>query len=86
MNISIKNLNIKINSETQIQSIEESNDYILERLSTYYGAEKEKEDIYRNIRHIELLLSDMVLLNIIPEFKKQKYNNTIHIAKSRLGM
>lgn len=50
-----KHINNIISIEKQIQSINDSILYIEDRLRTFYGTPKEKEDILRNVNHIKIL-------------------------------
>lgn len=81
--IDIKNL---IGSQQKLKSLEDSINYIQNRLQTYYNTDQEKYDIERNIIHSELILSDNNILSILNSNTIDSYKNTIHAAKSRLGI
>lgn len=86
MDITIPDLNIDTSPESRIKSLYDSIKYIEDRLLTFYNTEKEKEDILRNISHIELLLSDNEIFSKLNEEEIEKINNTIFVAKSKLGL
>ena len=62
------NINNVITIEQKIQAMIDSRDLITQILDTYYGTEREKEDIKRNIDHLNQSLSDSeILSNLVPE-------------------
>lgn len=60
-------INIDINQgmtiEKKISAMTDSRDLVNSILNTYYGTEKEKEDIRRNIDHINQWLLDQEILS-----------------------
>lgn len=65
-------INIDINNgmtiEQKISAMIDSRNLINQILDTYYGTEREKEDIRRNVNHLNQSLSDQeILSNITPE-------------------
>jgi len=56
------NINQSITLEQKIAAIIDSKNLINNILSTYYGTEREKEDIKRNVEHLNQCLLDNDLL------------------------
>lgn len=81
--IDIQNL---IGSQQKLKSLEDSINYINNRLQTYYDTDQEKYDIERNIIHSELILSDTKITSLLNSNTVDSYQNTIYAAKSRLGI
>ena len=68
--------------EQQINSLDDSVNYINNRLSSYYNTEAEKNDIKRNVDHIRtLLLKDYIVSNLSPE-QISNYRDSIHKGES----
>ena len=68
--------------EKQIESMDDSVDYINNRLNTFYNTENEKIDIKRNIDHLKLLLSKPQIVDILSQDKIIFYNDAIHRGES----
>jgi hypothetical protein len=65
-------INIDINNgmtiEQKIQAMIDSRDLITQILDTYYGTDREKEDIKRNVDHLnQCLQNEEILANLTPE-------------------
>lgn len=75
-----------ITPEKQIQSIDDSINYINNRLVSYYNTEQEKADIQRNLDHVNLMLSNESLLTLISEEKLLQYKDTIYQAEARINV
>lgn len=86
MNINIVNIDDLLTPEKQLQSIIDSAEYIINRLSSFYDTEEERLDIQRNITHMELTLAKEAVLAIISENQLLSMNDVISTAKARLNV
>jgi hypothetical protein len=70
-------INIGMTIEQKISAINDSILLVNQILETYYGTEREKEDIKRNIDHLNQSLQDQdILANLTPELLSS-INDTI---------
>jgi hypothetical protein len=66
--INIDILNNGITTEQKISAMIDSRDLINNILDTFYGTDREKDDIQRNIDHLnQCLLNEEILSNLTPE-------------------
>lgn len=74
-------INIDINNgmtiEKKIAAMIDSRDLINQILDTYYGTDKEKEDVQRNLDHINQWLSNPEILSNLTEELLSSMNDTI---------
>lgn len=72
--------------EKKVSTILDSKDLINQILDTYYGTENERDDIRRNIAHIELLLTQSdVYASILDQELLPSINDVIARSQSVLG-
>lgn len=80
----IDQINKLISIDQQIQSIDDSVDYIENRLSSFYNTTAEKEDLRRNIDHIKTLLNKDIIISKLSEDNIIAYRSVIDRGESVL--
>ena len=82
-------INIDINNgmttEKKISAMIDSKNLIDAILATYYGTDKEKEDVQRNVDHLTQSLSNQEILSNITEELLSSMNDTILRAQGVIG-
>lgn len=82
-------INIDINNgmttEKKISAMIDSKNLIDAILATYYGTDREKEDMQRNVDHLTQSLSNQEILSNITEELLSSMNDTILRAQGVIG-
>jgi hypothetical protein len=77
-------INNLLTIDQQIKSIEDSINYINNRLSSYYHTQVEKNDIKRNVEHIKVLLTRKYIIDKLSADQIKSYRDSIHKGESVL--
>ena len=82
-------INIDINNgmttEKKISAMIDSKNLIDAILATYYGTDREKEDVKRNVDHLTQSLSNQEILSNITQELLSSMNDTILRAQGVIG-
>lgn len=72
------------NPQKHIPLMMDSVSYIEDRLSTYYGTDKEKDDIQRNLEYLQVMLSKSFIVSNLTQEQLLSINTAIDRASSIL--